>query len=188
MDTTVQRKTDRRTLYSRMIIKEALLSIMKTKEYGQITVTDLCREAEISRGTFYTHYDNLSQVIDALFDDVLDNTHSILKQIGYEADKDPCAYPLCVFLRENKKYQPLFFSDALYTQAIDRISKYGFEHFAERMQKSSELTREELFALFTFQLGGCLSVCKRNIHVADEQWEQVQCSIDLFLKNGFQNL
>ena len=45
MDEKKPRKTDRRTLYTRMVIKEALLSLLAEKEYADITIADLCREA-----------------------------------------------------------------------------------------------------------------------------------------------
>ena len=54
MDEKKPRKTDRRTLYTRMVIKEALLSLLAEKEYADITIADLCREAEINRGTCIT--------------------------------------------------------------------------------------------------------------------------------------
>ena len=51
-------REDRRSRYTRMVVKEALLS---EKDYGNITVSDICRTAKISRGTFYLHYSNYSR-------------------------------------------------------------------------------------------------------------------------------
>ena len=67
MNQRKDRKPDRRTRYTRMAIKDALLSILAEKEYADITVADLCRTAEINRGTFYLHYDHIRQVLDELF-------------------------------------------------------------------------------------------------------------------------
>lgn len=50
------RKTDRRTLYTKNVIKDALLDALKEKPFEQITVTDVCRRAEITRATYYLHY------------------------------------------------------------------------------------------------------------------------------------
>ena len=92
-----------------MVVKDALLDLLSETDYADITIATLCRKAEISRGTFYLHYDNLKQVMDELFANALGNTHSMLFQIGCEpASGEKCAYPLCRFLRENRKYQPLF--------------------------------------------------------------------------------
>ena len=45
-------KEDRRTRYTRQVIKEAFLKLLEEKEYPKITVTEICRLAEINRGTF----------------------------------------------------------------------------------------------------------------------------------------
>ena len=45
------RKTDRRTMYTRMVIKDALLELLRETDFAEITVAGLCREAEINRGT-----------------------------------------------------------------------------------------------------------------------------------------
>lgn len=58
------RKTDRRTIYTRNVIKDALLEAMKEKAFEQITVTDVCRRAEVTRATYYLHYQSLNQVLD----------------------------------------------------------------------------------------------------------------------------
>lgn len=189
MEEKKARKTDRRTLYTRMVIKEALLSLISEKEYADITVADVCRAAEINRGTFYLHYDNLHQMLDALFDDALRNMGSVLVQIGCaSAEEQKTGYPLCRFLRENRKYQPLFFSDSLHELVIERIAASGWSGFAGRLSKQNGLSEEELKEIYYFQLNGCLAVSKRNIDVSDESWSKIQCSIDRFLKCGFSNL
>lgn len=48
-------KTDRRTRYTRQTIKETLLKLLEKRAYPKITVTEICRLAEINRGTFYLH-------------------------------------------------------------------------------------------------------------------------------------
>ncbi|MDU1414543.1 MAG: TetR/AcrR family transcriptional regulator [Clostridium sp.] len=69
-------KGNRRTLYSKMIIKESLIKLLQTKDIHKITVTDICKEADINRGTFYTHYndplDLLQNIEDELFNKILE--------------------------------------------------------------------------------------------------------------------
>ena len=45
---------NRRTLYTKKVIKESLIELLKTREIHQVTVTDICKKADINRGTFYT--------------------------------------------------------------------------------------------------------------------------------------
>lgn len=183
------RKADRRALYTRMVIQESMLKLLAEKNYGDITVAELCRQAELNRGTFYLHYKNITQVVDELFDDALGRMHSVLAQIGCTvASDETCAYPLCRFLRENKQYQPLFFSDSLHGHAIQRLAASNKEHYLAKLRETAKCSEAVLQAVFYFQLNGCLAVSKQNIDIDDDTWNELQCGIDALLKNGFQNL
>ncbi|QLL64221.1 TetR/AcrR family transcriptional regulator (plasmid) [Sinorhizobium mexicanum] len=47
---------DRRVARTRSRLQQALLKLTAEKEYGAVTVEDICREADVGRSTFYTHY------------------------------------------------------------------------------------------------------------------------------------
>ena len=182
-------REDRRTRYTKMVIKEALLTLLSENDYGSITVADICRTAEISRGTFYLHYSNIPAVLDELLEEALNSSHSVLAQIGCEtASDEKCGVPLCRFLRENKKYQPLFFSDSLRSLVIDRVSHINEDKYVERLRTQTGLTDKTIHALFYFQLNGCLAISKQNVNIPDEEWSEIQCHVDRFLRNGFDNL
>lgn len=48
--------TDIRIVKSREKIKNALINLLNTYNFDEISVKDICKLAEISRGTFYLHY------------------------------------------------------------------------------------------------------------------------------------
>lgn len=54
MDT--QRRTDRRVKYTKQAIRNSFLSLLSEKPIDKISVTEICRGADINRGTFYSHY------------------------------------------------------------------------------------------------------------------------------------
>jgi hypothetical protein len=172
-----------------MVIKEALLDLLAKKDYSDITITDICRTSEINRGTFYLHYTNSWEVLDALFDDAMNQMRSVWVQIGCasacEAKKTSS---LCMFLRENKKYQPLFFSDSLHSYVIDRLAAFAWEDYCRQFSDQNGLSEDIMKSIFYFQLNGCLAVSKQNIEIPDNQWTEIQCHIDRFIKNGLVNL
>lgn len=47
---------DRRVIKTRKEIRKALLFLMETKDFEEITVLDITEHANINRGTFYLHY------------------------------------------------------------------------------------------------------------------------------------
>ena len=61
------RKQDRRTRYTRQTIKDTFLELLKQKSFTKITVTEICKNAEINRGTFYLHYYDIHDVLSDIF-------------------------------------------------------------------------------------------------------------------------
>ena len=69
------KKIDRRKKYTRMVLKESLLEILKSKPITSITVKEICERADINRSTFYSHFndqfDLLFQIEEELIDDMI---------------------------------------------------------------------------------------------------------------------
>ena len=50
---------DRRLTKTRHAIRETFLLLLKEKNIDKITVAELCRRADVGRGTFYLHYNDI---------------------------------------------------------------------------------------------------------------------------------
>lgn len=70
--------TNRMVEKSKKAIKDALLELMYEKDFNSITVNDLLKKANISRGTFYAHYKNLENVRDHLVEDLYMHADNLL--------------------------------------------------------------------------------------------------------------
>ena len=64
------KKQDRRTRYTRQTIKDTFLELLKQKSFTKITVTEVCKNAEINRGTFYLHYYDIYDVLSDILNDM----------------------------------------------------------------------------------------------------------------------
>jgi hypothetical protein len=66
------KKEYRNSLKSQRAIKEAVVSLLaKKKDFYSITVSDVCIQANINRGTFYNHYANIGEAANAIEDDLM---------------------------------------------------------------------------------------------------------------------
>lgn len=50
-------------------VKLGLLELLKTMPYGEITISSLCLQAQISRRTFYRNFASIQEVVEQLFTD-----------------------------------------------------------------------------------------------------------------------
>ena len=57
---------DRRIAKTKSALREAFVTLLKTKPLNDITVAELCRTANIDRRTFYNHYNNVNEIIDEI--------------------------------------------------------------------------------------------------------------------------
>ena len=65
------RKTDRRTVMTKSMIKDALLELLQNTPYEKITVTALCKQSEITRATFYLHYKDIYDLRDQIEEEMM---------------------------------------------------------------------------------------------------------------------
>ena len=64
-------KHDLRVVKTKKGIHQALLHLLKNKPLAHIKVTELCKAANINRGTFYFHYEEVGDVFKELFEEIM---------------------------------------------------------------------------------------------------------------------
>ena len=45
-------------------LKQALLILLDENEFDQLSVSKICKEADVNRSTFYAYYDNQFQLLE----------------------------------------------------------------------------------------------------------------------------
>ena len=107
-NTETGRKMDRRTRYTRQIIRDTLLELMGEKGFSHVTVTEVCKQAELNRGTFYLHYLDLNDVLDDIFMELMSETTCALDHVLC-SNKQCTTYPFCNKIRSNDRYHPFVY-------------------------------------------------------------------------------
>ena len=57
---------DRRVKYTKKIIKETTLSLLKEKDISKITISEICTLADINRATFYRYYLDIYDLLEKI--------------------------------------------------------------------------------------------------------------------------
>lgn len=176
---------DRRTKYTRSVIREALMGLLRIKPYSKITVTELCRLADINRGTFYIHYFDVDDVLDDIlaesFSDVSETIDHVLCP-----HKETCTYPFCQKVQENEELWPLFMDETVSERIVKRLADKSKEGFVSYLMQHSNLTFEQAESIFYFQIHGCLTINRLMLQNNCRDWHVVQQTIDRFIRAGLQ--
>ena len=92
---------------SRRQIRNAFLDLAQEKKVSSITVTDIVNRADLNRGTFYAHYDNIDALFDEIAKEIIDSLLGFLDTFNVaEFMRNP--YPKLLegtrLIEENREY------------------------------------------------------------------------------------
>jgi AcrR family transcriptional regulator len=62
---------DPRVRYTRKILKDSLIELMKTRPAAEIGIKEICALAELSRSTFYTYYTDVYHLLEEIEEEVV---------------------------------------------------------------------------------------------------------------------
>ena len=78
-----QVRESRKTRYTRMVLRESLMELMKTKPISVISIKEICANADISRSTFYNYFDDQYDLLRKAEEETLAFIDSNLKKFAY---------------------------------------------------------------------------------------------------------
>jgi AcrR family transcriptional regulator len=64
---------------TKLLLKNALIDIMKTKSIHLISIKEICEEADVNRSTFYRHYNTQYDLYDEIIEDLATDIGTIYK-------------------------------------------------------------------------------------------------------------
>lgn len=75
-----QEKIDRRVKRTKKVLTEALIRILKNKNIENVTVSELAKEADITRTTFYQYYRDPIEMLENLQKDIARDLEKIVEK------------------------------------------------------------------------------------------------------------
>ena len=135
-----QMQESRKTRYTRRVICEAFIELLQENPIEKITVTRICEMADISRGTFYLHFNDPFDLLDRMENEFLRD----LEQRLFANLTTPCSdysedtnfwHILLDWLLESKDLTEMFFSN--------RNNSFIAKCLAVNRSHSEELCRME---------------------------------------------
>jgi len=81
-------KQNRKTKYTRTVLKNSLIELMKKKPISQITIKELCENADVNRTTFYAHFADQYQLLKGIEDETFSWIKDIIAGFSGKLNKD----------------------------------------------------------------------------------------------------
>jgi AcrR family transcriptional regulator len=186
-------------------VKDALLELLENNPYGKINVTMLCKQAQITRATFYLHFSDINAVLDELLDEALMVAEAAAADMKVEARmsaimelvRSGSAEDLrrnerllgpCQRVADDPKYRAIFQDPTLSHYVIRRIYMVERDSMVPYLVKNCHLSHSEADKLFMMIVYGLFYVNRSMKWMKDENWYEMQMTLNRFMFGGFDAL
>ena len=135
-------------------IRVALLKLLETTPIADISTTALCKEAAISRNTFYCHYPSPAALLETIENEFIDLIVGIVNQT-IDSDYESLLRQICQAMLDNRKLATLLLSDNGNRRFLERMVGTMHSQIMSHWTKSGiALDVEDLELLFTYTTYG----------------------------------
>lgn len=107
-------KSDRRVIYTKRVIKESLLDLLENNPLGKITIKEICIDAEVNRGTFYRHYEDIYDLFEEVESEFID-------QVYLKSEDNFSINTLLSLIYTNQGFYREFYLNHLESERIKKI-------------------------------------------------------------------
>ena len=176
-------KKDYRVMLTQKMFKSAFLQLLTTKPIQEITVKELCDEAGVNRGTFYSHYQDIYELLEQIEEEMFLQLQEIfISYTNSPHSADSFYHGLLEVFKQNYEMCIMLLGKNSDRNFVNKLLDYGKAIFLNTVEdKTSDMSKVERF--YDFVSGGCLSVLQRwivsGMKVAlDDMARFLQCVIE----------
>lgn len=111
-------KQDRRVVYTKRVLKKSLLELLEKKDIVDISISELCRFADINRNTFYTHYSSPSALFEEIENEIV---AEVLEVIQNEKSDEELIRKVCDKIFSMRNLNKVFYLKNDNKQILEKI-------------------------------------------------------------------
>lgn len=157
---------DHRVRMTRMLIRRSFLELLKQKPIQNISVREICEAAGINRGTFYSHYTDIYDLLHKIEDEMLRDFETALAPLlsDTEHDLNPMEITAGVFscLQANSDLCVVVLGDHGDKSFAWKLLGIGREKCLAAYSKLfREATPQQIDYFYVFVSSGCIGLLRK---------------------------
>ena len=146
----------RSAVRSRKMITDALADLLTQKQPDKITVSDIVRHAEINRGTFYAHYNDVPDVLNQIIRQTFSSITDVLQQTPVAMQDAPRVIltHIQTLLENDVTFYQKLMKSGVGNTVRDQLIEIVLEYLYARQQAQSTQNNEQYVLVMRFCAGG----------------------------------
>lgn len=149
---------DRRVKYTKKVIKDTFITLLEEKDINKITVSEICKLADINRATFYRYYLDVYDLLDKIEEEFVNTLKSADDNMNNEYTVYSFAKPILSTFLENKKLVKVLFSNKNYA-FLEEILNIAYIKCKNKWEKElTGISSEEIEYASVYIFNGALGV------------------------------
>lgn len=159
---TSAKKLDHRVLVTRLLFRQALTELLQQKPLQNITVKELCQKAGVNRGTFYSHYTDLTALMEQIQSSVFQELSQTLEDFTARASGESPFFiyvSLLCFFRKNSDICTVLlkgYGDKSFLFQLFQAGREACHIFYS--EAYPQATQEQLEIFYSFVSSGCIGL------------------------------
>jgi AcrR family transcriptional regulator len=157
-------KDDRRVKYTKMVLKESFIKLLEKKDISQISIKEICEDADINRATFYAHYNDQFDLLKKIEDELLDNINAHIAefdQINNDKNAVLLAEKIFEYLKENAKLCKLLLNEHGDFSFQKKVMMLVYDIIIAEITDNNKITKEDAEYVYSFTITGCVGIVQK---------------------------
>lgn len=157
-------KDDRRVRYTKMVLKESFIKLLEKKDISQITIKEICEDADINRATFYAHYSDQYDLLRKIEDELLHNISSHLSEFDERYINMEAVLPaekIFEYLKENARLCKLLLSERGDFGFQKKVMMLVYDKIITELKVNNKISKEDAEYVYSFTITGCVGIVQK---------------------------
>lgn len=156
------RKLDYRVMLTQKMFKAAFLQLIKDKAINDITIRELCAVAGVNRGTFYSHYEDIYDLLRQIEDEMYEKlTNTVSEYLLEDHNVKQFYYELFRFFHDNSEMCIMLFGKNSDYNFVNKLLDYGQKIFMKTYVDSlQDADVPKMVMCYNFISGGCIRILR----------------------------
>jgi AcrR family transcriptional regulator len=157
-------KDDRRVKYTKMVLKESFINLLEKKDISQISIKEICEDADINRATFYAHYNDQYDLLRKIESELLDNINSYIAELDQNNNNMNAilqAEEIFEYIKENAKLCKLLLSERGDLSFQKKVMMLVYDKIITELTNNNKITKEDAEYVYSFTITGCVGIVQK---------------------------